>query len=76
MLLLGPLIRDNGKFLLLDVKLKSSSVLTWEKTEGLLKCQESGKTSVGDSPEATLKTKLLLSKVTLNHSTGLRMQLE
>lgn len=31
MLLLGPLIRDNGKFLLLDIKLKSSSVLTWEE---------------------------------------------
>lgn len=31
MLLLGPLIRDNEKFLLLVIKLKSASGLTWEE---------------------------------------------
>lgn len=39
MLFLGPVIRDNGKFLLLDVKLKSSSGLTERETEELFKGQ-------------------------------------
>lgn len=40
--LLGPLIRNNGKFLLLDIQLRSPSRVTGRKTQSLLKFQKSG----------------------------------